>query len=70
MAQVIAITDDSGKVLGVLRGDPIEVGDGMTIQAVARPVAGYRHHTLEVPDDLLGRLASEVHREVQRRLAE
>lgn len=70
MAEVIAITDDNGKVLGVMRSDPIGVGGGMTIQAVVRPVTGYHHHTLEVPDDLLSGLASKVHREIQRRLAE
>ena len=53
MARVIAITDDSGKVLGVLRGDPVELADGTTIQAVARSAEGYHHHTLDVPDDLL-----------------
>jgi hypothetical protein len=68
MAQIIAVTDENGKVLGVVRGDPVEIGDGMTIKAVASSTPGQHYHALEVDNDLLGQLASEVHREVERRL--
>jgi len=68
MAKVIAITDVAGALLGVLRADPIDIGNGMTIQTVPIRTSAHRHHALEVPDDLLGKLAQEVHREVRRRL--
>lgn len=70
MAKVIAITNVGGELLGVLRADPIDIGDGLTIQSVPLRTPEHRHHVLEVPDGLLGKqLALEVHGEVRRRLA-
>ncbi len=70
MAKLIAITDAGGALLGVLRGDPIDIGSGMTIQAAPTPAPGsaHQHHILEVPNDLLGKPTREIHDEVRRRL--
>jgi hypothetical protein len=73
MAKVLAITDLNGALLGVVRADPIEVGTGLTIQAVPTPMAEHhqRHHIVHVPDHLLGKPGKgveELHREVSRRL--
>ena len=71
MAKVIAITDLKGALLGVLRADPIDAGNGLTIQAVPSSTASQRHHFLEVPDNLLGKPGKgveELHREVRSRL--
>jgi hypothetical protein len=70
MAKVIAITDTVGELLGVVRADPVKLDNGMTIQSVPLHTPGHQHHTLEVPDDLLSKLAKDVHHEVRRRLAE
>ena len=69
MAKVIAITDVGGALLGVLRADPVDTGNGVIIQSVPIRTSAHRHHILEVPDDLLAKLADEVHREVRRRLS-
>jgi hypothetical protein len=71
MAKVIAVTDLDGALLGVLRADPVDVGNGVTIQAVPAPTSKQRHHIVEVPDHLLskpGRGVEELHREVQKHL--
>jgi hypothetical protein len=68
MAKVIAITDAGGALLGVLRADPIDAGNGVTIKSVPIRTSAHRHQILEVPDDLPGKPAHVVHREVRRRL--
>lgn len=74
MAKVIAITDLKGELLGVVRAEPVNLGNGLTIQAVhtlPKHITQQRHHIIEVPDNLLGKRGSgveELHREVRRRL--
>lgn len=71
MARVIAITDSNGTLLGVLRADPVDAGNGITIQAVPSPRSPHRHHILDVPDTFIGNRGKgveELHREVRRRL--
>jgi hypothetical protein len=69
MAKVIAVTDPNGALLGVVRGDRIDIGNGKTLQAVLPPRASKNHHQiLEVEDNLLRKPATEVHHEIRRRL--
>jgi hypothetical protein len=72
MAKVMAVTDRYGALLGVVRADLIDAGNGVTIQAVPIERADQRHHFVEVPDALLTNKkkmwVEELHREVERRL--
>ena len=71
MAKMIAITDLKGTLLGVLRADPVDAGNGLTIQAVPGHTPEQRHHIVEVPDNLvggMGKRVEELHREVRRLL--
>ena len=68
MQKVMAITDHAGKLLGVVRADPVDIGHGKTIRSVPPKAAHYRHHILDVPDDFLRRQPHEVHHEVRRRI--
>jgi hypothetical protein len=68
MAKVIAITNVTGELLGVLRADPVDIGNGKTIRSVPVRTTEQRHHILEVADDLMGKPAHEIHREVRRHL--
>jgi hypothetical protein len=68
MAKVIAITNTAGALLGVLRTDPVDIGNGLTIRPVPVEAAAQRHQILDVPDGLLGKPVHEVHAEVRRRL--
>lgn len=71
MARVIAFTDLKGALLGVVRADPFDAGNGVTIQAVPIQASQQRHHIVEVADHLLGKTGKgvkELHREVQRLL--
>jgi len=68
MQKVMAITDLSGTLLGVVRADPVDIGHGKTIRSVPPKAAHYRHHILDVPDDFFRRQPHEVHREVRRRI--
>jgi hypothetical protein len=70
MAKVIAITDVNGKLLGVLRADPVNIGNGKTLQAVPSKTSAQRHHFLEVPHDLMGKRADLVHDHVRRLLVQ
>jgi hypothetical protein len=66
MQKIMAVTDLKGTLLGVVRADPIDIGNGKTIRAVPPPPARYRHHMLDVADDFLRRPASEVHDKIRR----
>jgi hypothetical protein len=68
MAKVIAITDLKGELLGVLRADPQDIGNGVTIQAVPFASSSQLHHVLEVDDDLMGKPAHEVHNKIRHHL--
>jgi hypothetical protein len=69
MAKVTAITNMNGDLIRYLRADPADIGGGLTIQSVYVPTPTERHHTVEIPDELLEKPAEEVHREIVRRLA-
>jgi hypothetical protein len=72
VARILAITDSHGKLLGVQRADPVDIGDGRTIQAVPHPHSPDRYHRLDVPDHMMGkpgRGVEELHKEVRRLLA-
>jgi hypothetical protein len=67
MTKVIAITDLNGALLGVVRADPVDAGNGIIIQAVLRKTPEQRHHIVEVPDGLIGKPGKgveELHRKV------
>ena len=66
MRKVMAVTDLAGTLLGVVRADPVDIGNGTTIRSVPPRTAQHRHRILDVPDDFLSRPAQEVHREVRR----
>jgi hypothetical protein len=71
MAKILAITDKNGKLLGVQRADPIDVGHGMTVQAVPDPRSPHNYRYLDVPDNLIGkpgRGVETLHNEVRRLL--
>jgi hypothetical protein len=68
----MAITDSTGKLLGVQRADPVDIGGGRTIQAVPHPRSPHGYHHLDVPDHMIGkpgRGVEELHKEVRRLLA-
>jgi hypothetical protein len=72
VTRVLVITDLNGELLGVLQADPVDAGNGVTIQAVPVSRPEQRHHFVDVPSHLLaksGRSAEELHREIRRRLA-
>jgi hypothetical protein len=66
MQKVMAITDLRGTLLGVVRTDPIDIGNGKTIRSTPPPAARYRHHILNVADDFMRRPAANIHDEVRR----
>jgi hypothetical protein len=69
MLKVMAVTDLNGNLLGVVRTDPVDIGNGRTIRAVPPPTTRHRHHMLEVEDNFLHRPATEVHNDVRRLIA-
>jgi hypothetical protein len=72
VARILAITDSHGKLLGVQGADPIDIGHGVSIQAVPHPHSPHKYHHLGVPDHLTGkpgRGVEELHKEVRRLLA-
>lgn len=71
VTRVLAITDTNGELLGVLQADPVDAGNGVTIQAVPVSRPEQRHHFVDVPSHLLakpGRSVEKLHREVRRQL--
>ena len=69
MQKVMAVTDLKGPLLGVVRTDPVDIGNGKTLRAVPPPPARYRHQVLEVADNFLRRPASDIHNDVRRLIA-
>jgi hypothetical protein len=69
MQKIMAITDLEGTLLGVVRTDPVDIGNGKTIRSVPPPPARYRHHMLDVADDFLRRPAGDIHNDVHRLIA-
>ena len=70
MAKLLVFVDNHGTLVGTQRADPIDIGNGQTLQAVPSPMSKHRHHIIEVPDHLVGRpnRVAELHREVRRLL--
>lgn len=70
MAKVLVFVDADGALVGTLRAGPIDIGNGQTIHAVPSPMSKHKHHTVEVPDHLVGKpgKARELHQEVRRLL--
>jgi hypothetical protein len=68
MAKIFAVTNAEGTLLGTLRADPVDIGNGMTIHPVPLRTSTQMHHLLEVPDDLVGKPAHEIHRHVRHQL--
>ena len=66
MQKVMAVTDLKGTLLGVVRADPVDIGNGKTIRSVPPSAAHYHHHILEVADDFLRRPATDIHNHVRR----
>lgn len=69
MQKVMAVTDLRGTLLGVVRTDLVDIGNGNTIRSVPPPAARYRHHILDVADDFMRRPAVDIHDEVRRLIA-
>ena len=69
MKKIMAVTDLKGTLLGVLRADPIDIGNGKTIRSAPPEAARYRHHILDVADDFLRRPAAAIHDDVRRLIA-
>ena len=65
MQKVMAVMELDGTLLGVVRADPVDLGNGLIIQSVPPHVMQHRHHILEVSDDFFDRPAKEIHREVR-----
>ena len=70
MAKLVVFVDNTGTLVGTLKADPIEIGNGKTIQATPSPMSKHKHHIVEVPDHLIGKpgKVKELHREVRRLL--
>jgi hypothetical protein len=68
MANVYAITDAGGRLLGFVRADLIQTESG-TIQSKPLPRAGLEYHELDVPDQLIEGPVEELHKELQLRLS-
>jgi hypothetical protein len=69
MQKVMAVTDLKGTLLGVVRTDPVDIGNGNTIRSVPPPAARYGHYMLNVADDFLRRPAADIHNDVRRLIA-
>jgi hypothetical protein len=69
MQKIMAVTDLKGTLLGVVRTDPIDIGNGKTIRAVPPPATHYHHHVLDVADDFMRRPATAIHNDVRRLIA-
>ncbi len=69
MGRVIAITDSSGKLLGVVRGDPVETDNGV-LQAIPLQRTDEIHHVLDVPDEIFSMTLPERHEAIRIRLNE
>lgn len=52
MAKVTVLMDENNKVLGAVRSGPVQVGN-ITIQLRPHPSAKYKHHEVEVPDEVM-----------------
>jgi hypothetical protein len=70
MVKLLVFVDDNGVLVGTLRADPIDIGNGKTIQAIPSPMSKHKHHVVELPDHLVGKPSNvtELHREVRRLL--
>ena len=66
MPKVFVITDSEGRILGSVRGDPVETESG-TIQFRPHPTA-HKYQEMELTEDLLSGSPEELHREFERRL--
>jgi hypothetical protein len=69
MQKIMAVTDMKGTLLGVVRADPVNIGNGKTIRSVPPSALNYRHHMLEVEDSFLRRPATTIHNDVRRLIA-
>ena len=70
MAKLMVFVDHKGALVGTLRADPIDIGNGNTLRAVPSPMSKHRYHLVDVPDHLVGKPSkvNELHREVRRLL--
>ena len=68
MAKLLVFVDNRGTLVGTLRADPIDIGNGKTLTAVPSPLSKHKHHIVEVPDHFLGKpdKDKELHDEVRR----
>lgn len=70
-AKVFVITDRDGRLLGSVRGDPIETENG-TLQ-FGPPPHGLEHdnrfHEVEIPEELLAGPVADLHEEFKRLLS-
>jgi hypothetical protein len=58
MAKLSVITDASGKLLAAVRADAFKTKDGKNLEF--RPHPDYKHHLVEVDDQVLKGPASEL----------
>jgi uncharacterized protein YcsI (UPF0317 family) len=68
MSKIIAVTDANGNLLGVVHGDPVDIGNGQTIQAAPIKHPDYRYHVLDSQGDLMKKPAAQIHDHVRKLL--
>ena len=60
MAKLSVITDVNGNLLGAVRTEPFKTSSGASLEF--RPNPNYKHHVMDVDDQLLRGPASELGR--------